>query len=169
MRARIAARLVRPGSRVLDLGCGAMVLREHLPPGCTYIPADLVKRSEDTHLIELNKGLWPLVRADVTVALGLAEYLHDIDAFLAGTCRCAPELLFSYHVRTSGSEEARLSRLTQGWLSDLSLSSLIAASESAGAVIERVTALAPKRHFIQYFIKLRFTAAEVADAPAPSA
>src|SRR5690606_12013399 len=31
------AGLVQPGARVLELGAGRMLLREHLPPGCTYI------------------------------------------------------------------------------------------------------------------------------------
>src|SRR5262249_11209127 len=43
-RAKLAARFVPAGARVLDIGCGAMALERHLPAGCSYQPCDLVAR-----------------------------------------------------------------------------------------------------------------------------
>lgn len=159
-RAVRAAGLVEPNSRVLDLGCGAMSLRNHLPEGCTYIPADLVKRSEDTILIELNEGLWPNVRADVAVALGVLEYVYSLDAFFAGVKRCAPKIIFTYNVSPSSSPESLHERHRMGWLSDFSLASLIEAIENAGGRVVRLIEGAQKLHFVSYMIEASFDSSE---------
>lgn len=145
---------VRPGASVLDLGCGAMRFRTHLKPGVTYIPADLVKRSDDTHLIELNRGLWPDLRSDAAVALGVLEYLHDLQAFFAGLHRVAPMAVFTYHVGTGRSEAHSLTRLKMGWMSDFSLPQIVAALEATGWRLVRLHAEPTKRHFTQYYFKI---------------
>lgn len=155
-RARWAARLIRPGSRVLDLGCGTMSLRQFLPEGCTYIPADIVKRSEDTHLIELNQGIWPAVTADVVVALGVLEYVYDVQAFMAGVRRCGPELVFTYNVRAALGPANAEARLRMGWLTDFALSEILAAMEAADGSLLRLTTAGAKRAFIPYLGQIAF-------------
>jgi hypothetical protein len=69
-RFTIASAMIPPGSSVLDLGCGSMLLREFLPPGCTYIPADLfADRHPEIIKVDLNKGEFPEGRFDVVVLL----------------------------------------------------------------------------------------------------
>lgn len=157
-RARWAARLIRPGSRVLDLGCGTMALRDFLPEGCTYVPADIVKRSEDTHLIELNRGVWPDVTADVVVALGLLEYVFDVRAFMAGARRCGAELIFSYSLHAKAGAANTEARLRMGWLSDFSLSEILAAMEAAEGTLLRLTTAGVKRAFTPYIGHITFPA-----------
>lgn len=156
MRTRVAAGMIAPSSRVLDLGCGAMALRDHLPPGCTYIAADLVKRSKDTHLIELNKGIWPAVSADCVTALGLLEYIYDVRSFMAGVRVCGPILILTYHIRADPSIAAAEARIKMGWLSDFSQSDIVRAVEQASGEVVRLTAAAPKKFFTQYFMKIQF-------------
>src|SRR5688572_18805788 len=47
-RSEFAARFVPEGATLMDIGCGKMAIEEMLPPGCTYIPVDLVRRDERT-------------------------------------------------------------------------------------------------------------------------
>src|SRR5580658_4545326 len=77
-RAVAAADLVAAGSRVLDVGCGAMKLEGHLPPGCQYQPADIVARDARTIVADINgDGLAEGVLAgcDVIAMLGVWEYV----------------------------------------------------------------------------------------------
>src|SRR5690349_18186690 len=67
-RAAIAAQLIAPGTRVADIGCGAMRLEAHLRFGCTYLPSDVVARDERTVVADLNADGMPaelLARADL--------------------------------------------------------------------------------------------------------
>lgn len=47
------------GSKVVDLGCGAMSLERHLPAGCQYVPSDLVARDARTRVCDLNRANCP--------------------------------------------------------------------------------------------------------------
>src|SRR5690606_18515194 len=54
-----AADLIAPGSSVVDLGAGRQALARHLPAGATYTPADVVPRSPDTVIVDVNAGQFP--------------------------------------------------------------------------------------------------------------
>jgi hypothetical protein len=58
------ARGIRPGSRVVDVGAGAQALRSALPPHCTYVPIDIVQRTPDTVVCDLNREDPPTLFAD---------------------------------------------------------------------------------------------------------
>lgn len=148
--------MIRPNTRILDIGCGRMDLRHRLPLGCQYIPADIVKRSEDTLLIEINKGCWPEVTADYAVALGVLEYVYDLPEFLFAAQKCAPMLIFSYHVRCSNLNESRQVRLKNSWLSDFSMTEIVSAIEHSGGRLQHLFALSEKQHFDQYMIRVSF-------------
>jgi len=72
--AAIAARFVRPHTRVLDVGCGRMLLRNYLPPDCHYVPADLIGWSPEVTVVDLDRGEFPRGNFDYIVALGVLEY-----------------------------------------------------------------------------------------------
>jgi hypothetical protein len=107
MRSQAAAEWVRPGSTVLDLGCGPLMqVRDFLPPNCTYLPSDVVPRTEDpadTYICDLNAGMYPsVVGPDVVMALGVAEYINDPVFFLTSLARLyAPaRVVLTYVVRS---------------------------------------------------------------------
>src|SRR4051794_5936398 len=85
-RNRIIAAYIRPGSAVVDLGSGAQTLREHLPPGCSYQPCDLVPGPAPVIDCDLETGRWPELprRYDVAVLSGVLEYMPDVGGLLAG-------------------------------------------------------------------------------------
>jgi len=80
-RTKQLAQLVPPGSRLIEFGAGRRQLQNYLPPGCTYIPSDLVNRGPDTIVCDLNErplpSLWP-ASATVAVFGGVLEYIRDV-------------------------------------------------------------------------------------------
>lgn len=74
---------IGPGSRVLDVGAGAQTTRRHLPANCVYIPLDLVARTPETIVCDLNKDTLPSVQVDWAVVSGVIEYVVDAPRFLA--------------------------------------------------------------------------------------
>ena len=130
-RARRAARHIPPGSAVLDLGCGRMALESHLPKGCTYIPADLVRRDERTMLCELNRGRYPDV-GEVThiAALGVLEYIGDLGALFEWMASKRARVICAYvAARPFGALERRIGK---GWINHYEIRDLVAIAEGAG-------------------------------------
>jgi len=155
-RTRRVASFISTDQTVMDLGCGQMTLRDAIPKGCRYIPADLVKRSDDCRQIELNEGLWPQETADVVVALGVLEYVYDIKGFFYGCARIAPRLIFSYHISYSRNYATRVERMKMGWLNDFPISQVVTEIVRAGGKIERIDGFMHKQNFTQYLFVVVF-------------
>jgi hypothetical protein len=141
-RARIAARWVGPGSRVLDLGCGEQVLRDLLPANCIYVPADLQARTPDTIVVDLNLGQFPDGQYDVTAVLGVLEYMSEPHALLMRIAESSPRLLISYTTKrfTRRRTGQAIDRLN--YFSSREMRALLATS---GWIMERRTCI--DRHF----------------------
>jgi hypothetical protein len=121
-RAAAAATLVPNGARVLDLGAGREALARHIPPDASYVPADVVRRSDRTVVVDVNAGEFPSGTFDVVATLGLLEYVHDLRALLTRVADASSTLVASYCVVTGGTRDPRLQR---GWMNDLVLADLL--------------------------------------------
>lgn len=88
-RLALVASFIPPGSSVLDLGAGARALRDHLPEGCEYTPADLPE-------FDMNAGLWPEGAFDVAVMAGVLEYADRPDEALLRLRELAPLAIVTY-------------------------------------------------------------------------
>jgi methyltransferase family protein len=121
-RAEFVSRMIRPGTKVLDLGCGRMSLRQFLPNGCSYVGCDFIARDAETIVCNLNIGEFPdsaAAVANVITMLGLLEYILDVPKLLRRVAGYGKEVIFSYH--PTGSFRRRIrARRRVGWVSDLS-------------------------------------------------
>ena len=131
-RALIAADFIPAGSRVLDIGCGAMKLELHLPFGCSYVPSDVVRRDDRTIVVDLNENGLParaVADADWVVMLGVWEYLYKPAEILAALGRTGKSVLCSYCTRDTTSH---LDRQSLGWVNDFSLAEFIELAQDQG-------------------------------------
>jgi hypothetical protein len=128
-RAAMAAQWIPAGSRVLDVGCGAMTLGSLLKPGCSYFPADVVERRPGAFVADLNARQFPTGNYDWVSFLGVLEYVHDIAWPLARAREVAPNLLVTYCAHLGGDIEIRRG---MGWVNDLTRTQFEAALADAG-------------------------------------
>lgn len=120
-RALAAARYVPSGCRVLDLGAGAMALKRHIASDCSYVAADLIARSTDCVVLDLNQNQFPGGQFDVVALLEVLEYIHDVPALLRSARTAAMRLVCSYNPRR---DQAVSLRRQQGWFNDFTLDEL---------------------------------------------
>ncbi len=94
-RAKIAASLIEPGSRILDLGCGEGLLRQFLPQGCTWKGYDLRPLRPEVGLLDLDNGGYPDGHFDYVMMLGVLTWLSNPIAVLQRALSSAPFLIAS--------------------------------------------------------------------------
>lgn len=130
-RALAVAGFVPAGSRVLDLGCGDMALERALPPGCAYMPSDLVARDARTLICDLNAGSLPDAPEppSVVTLLGVIEYVADPRALLAALRRYDATVLVTYNPADLNSA---LDREALGWMHALGSDAFEALCAEAG-------------------------------------
>jgi tRNA (cmo5U34)-methyltransferase len=97
-RAReVADKLLAFGvSSVLDIGCGNMKLGEYLAEhGVGYVPADVVSRSPECLVVDLDRDPVPLCEAECVVMVGVQEFLEDPARVLADVAGKYPRILIT--------------------------------------------------------------------------
>jgi FkbM family methyltransferase len=118
LRASAAADELPLATSVVDLGAGAMLLRERLDPGCRYLPVDLFRFAPDMVLMDLERApLATLGRFDAAAVLSVLEYLHDPQRLLAGIAEIADQLVLTYPL--AGAADPVLARRRRGLVNDL--------------------------------------------------
>jgi len=148
-RAAMAAAWIPGGSRVLDVGCGAMTLGSLLQSGCTYVPADVVERRPGAFVADLNRGEFPPGCYDWVVFLGVLEYVHDASWPLVRARDAAPNLLVTYCTHLGGDVAVRRG---MGWVNDFTRAAFEAMLAAAGWRIARTADVkrGPTNHQIMY-------------------
>lgn len=130
-RAIKAAAWIPQGATVVDLGCGAMSIEPHLPPGTAYVPCDIVARDARTVLCDLNQAGPPpeAYAADRVLMLGLLEYLYAPKDALEALAKHGRRIICSYcPVDYSPGRDRR----ALGWVNDFSLRQLEDLFHAAG-------------------------------------
>jgi hypothetical protein len=130
-RALAAAAVIPVGASVLDLGAGAQALRTALPPGCSYMSADLIARSDACQIVDLNQGQFPGGHYDVATLLEVLEYLHDPSTVLQ-QCRAAADHLVLIYTPFAGPDAQIIARRQRGFVNDLSQGELETLLHQAG-------------------------------------
>jgi hypothetical protein len=112
------ARMIPPGSNVLEFGAGRMALKDCLPPGCSYTPSDLVDRGAGTIVCDLNAPELPAFPPhDVAVFSGVLEYIHNVRSVIAHIGGFVGMIVASYAIRERIPDP--FTRRAQGWVNDL--------------------------------------------------
>ncbi len=133
-RAAMAAEWIPEGSRVLDVGAGAMALGGLLKPGCTYQPADVIERRPGCFVIDMNRRQFPPGSYDFVTFLGVLEYIHDIGWTLQRAAAAAPRMIVTYCTDTGAGVALRRG---MGWVNDLSADAFVSALERNGWTVTR--------------------------------
>ena len=113
-RAKIAAGMIAPQSKVLDVGCGRMAL-EQLLDQCEYFPLDVVKRDHRTTVVDLNSSPLPnslLSKVNTVTFLGVFEYLKDPESILRELSRQGITVVCSYQLADRSDAKVRAAN---GW------------------------------------------------------
>jgi hypothetical protein len=99
-RAELASLFVRDGDAVCDLGAGSQVLRRFLSPNSGYIPVDRDLSAPGTFACDFNDAHFtlPTYQFNVVVALGLLNWLDDLDLFMTRLGELCPDrfIIFTY-------------------------------------------------------------------------
>lgn len=159
-RSILAANLIPKGSRILDLGCGKMLIEKYLHPLCIYFPSDIVKRDERTLHCEINKGEIPseINQVDIILLLGVIEYVFNIPTLLKTLERSKKKIIVSYCDTENSNFKEFNQRAEQGWVNSLSKSELRTQFDNAGLKviaedpvdnIQSIYTLVPKKSEVQ--------------------
>ena len=139
-RARILGRLVPAGSRVIEFGAGPRGVARYLDPSCSYVASDVIRRSPDTLVWDLNARPLPdLSRLDVDVAIfgGVLEYLVRLASIAQWLSRHVSTCIASYECALTapwspGRLGERLRRARLGWVSTHTEAELVGLFRTAG-------------------------------------
>jgi hypothetical protein len=133
-RSERAAIHVRPNAILLDIGCGKMAIERFLPPGCRYVPADVVPRDERTLVCDLNQGRFPPAGgADHVCMLGVLEYVDVPRTVWHWLSQLDARVILSYVPLRATFSAGR--RKAMGWLNHFTREEIIQAAENAGFVL----------------------------------
>ncbi|TLM66163.1 MAG: class I SAM-dependent methyltransferase [Deltaproteobacteria bacterium] len=115
---RIAG-MIPPGAAVIEFGAGRLVLRDHLPAGCSYQPSDIADRGAGTIVCDLNQG-FPALPGHYTHAVfsGVLEYIADIGGLVDSLKPHADTIIASY--ATIDRMPDLIKRKRRGWINHLS-------------------------------------------------
>jgi len=128
-RIKLMAKFVTPLSSVLDIGCGQMALKKYLPYKCSYSPCDLVIRSEDTIICDLNKDVSMIKNHyDYIFCSGIFEYVNDVPKLIEQIAPCTNNFVISYACR----EQHPCEREYHGWVNSYSAIEIIKIFEDEG-------------------------------------
>jgi hypothetical protein len=121
-RTSILGNYIAPGSKVIEFGSGNMSLKKMLPKNCTYTPSDIVKRTEETIVCDLNEPIsFDLSFYNTAVFSGVFEYVYDIDTVFKQLEKHIPHIILSY----ACSDICAHNRLINGWLSEFTEKQLL--------------------------------------------
>ncbi|WP_457676131.1 methyltransferase domain-containing protein [Thiolapillus sp.] len=134
-RTILIAGLVPEGARVLEFGAANLVLKEHLPDGCFYQPSDIVSRSEDTIVCDLNRCLPDLGETYTHVVFsGVIEYIHDVSGLLEHIAGKTGNVIVSYTAIDSVADY--VTRKRNGWVNHYSDEQFVHLFREAGFVLK---------------------------------
>jgi len=131
-RAMTAASMLAECGKIVDLGCGTMMLERYLPKTAGYVPVDLVARDSRTVVIDFNSASLN-VGGEGGAMLGLLEYINDTKSLMAACRRSFQTLVVSYDCAGEGA--SKIERRSHAFVNDFSEADIEALFTSSGFAI----------------------------------
>lgn len=155
-RTRLIATLVPPGAKVIEFGAGNARMQAFLPTTCTYLASDIVRRTPDMLVCDLNVPPLPDLGAlgvDTAVFSGVLEYVHDLRHLFTWIGCHTERCIFSYHcahdtARRPSRWIERVARLGHGWFNSYSEKELQSFWTSAGFARTSAVAWSSQQIFV---------------------
>jgi hypothetical protein len=122
-RIRQMSEYVPEGSKIIDIGCGKMWLKEFLKKDCEYIGLDYVKRGDECIVYDLNKKEFPNIKVNVSFISGCMEYVSDWKWFIDKIASSSDMIILSYCILEEFPIISDRKRLT--WVNHLSNDDII--------------------------------------------
>jgi len=120
-RTEFMAHWIPTETSVLEFGCGNMALKKYLPDGCQYKPSDIVRRDQETLVIDLNQNSpLSLPQHDVFFLSGVLEYVYDVEQFVKLSSQVCNLLIASYVACETKTVSTLAYRRSNGWVNDYS-------------------------------------------------
>ena len=116
-RTIIMASFLNEKANIIEFGAGNMFVKTILKTNQLYTASDIIKRFSETIVCDLNKPIeLDLKLFDTAIFSGVFEYVYDIEAIFKKLFDSdVNQVILSY----SCADIVNLSRLKNGWLSDL--------------------------------------------------
>ena len=125
VRDRLMSSWIGPDIKsVLDLGAGAMHLKEMISGDIEYFPVDYVARTNETLVYDFNQYEFPEINVDCVFCGGVLEYINDLKWFCRkiSSTHCK-YILLSYSIYTA--EQSIENRRSKAWVNDLTFKELL--------------------------------------------
>jgi len=116
------AKYIPANSKVMDLGCGQMWLKDYLI-NPVYVPVDYKRRDENTVICNFNNYQFPDETADFIFISGTLEYVLDYNWFINKVCSSSNNVILSYCCLEEFSDLKLRREFT--WVNDLSYENII--------------------------------------------
>jgi SAM-dependent methyltransferase len=147
-RGRIAARFIRNGSRVLEIGTGDGSFRRLIEHRCRYTGTDLAPLDDATQPFDLDNDPMPAGSWDTIVLLGVLEYLHRPVEALRKVATVTARIVLSYCQSRSRPE-----RRARGWVNALAEREILDAMTSMGFHLSDLVLFAATSDFEQFIFE----------------
>jgi hypothetical protein len=126
------SKFITPNSTIIEFGAGRMVLKNHLPEGCSYTPSDIVDRGPGTIVIDLNNPDLPKFdQYDYCVFSGVLEYINDVPKLIEHLSDSIDSFIISYAVPKEDPKAKR----GNGWVNSYSENEIINIFKEKGYAI----------------------------------
>lgn len=135
-RTRLIASIIpERATGLIEFGAGRMLLAELLPESCKYTPSDIIKRSSETLVVDLNASILPFFTThDVAVFSGVLEYVLDIPRLVSHLSKSVEIFIVSY--APTNNFPNTLERRKHGWVNDYSINQLNEVFEQFNFVVD---------------------------------
>lgn len=136
-RTIIISQFIPENSSVLEFGAARMILKEYLPENCTYTPSDIVSRSPETIVFDLNKDNLSLFDYyDVIIFSGVLEYVFDVKKLILGLSFKTSKFVVSYAPLENYSNLEN--RKKNGWVNNFKIDEFTQIFKSVGFIGKEV-------------------------------